>query len=98
MWWLAAAWILIDCCMNGLIFWSPIIIESINKGSLDADEDLDEDDRDALWHSILAALLSTLPFTLSAVVMVLNARNSRDANERHWHTAAPLLVAAAGMG
>jgi MFS family permease len=41
-------------------------------------------------------LMSAIPYAVSIAVQYLNARHSDRSGERRWHTAAPLLVAAAG--
>lgn len=47
--------------------------------------------------NILASLLAGLPFAVAGVVMVLNARHAKRRDERRWHTAIPLCVAAAAL-
>lgn len=48
--------------------------------------------------NVQAALLSALPFCAAAVAMVLNAQHSRARDERHLHTALPMLGTAVALG
>lgn len=61
-------------------------------------EESDSDDESVhlsrLHATMVAALLSAVPFTVAGVAMVLNAWHSKRHHERRWHTAVPLLVAA----
>lgn len=46
---------------------------------------------------LVVGLLSSLPYVIAAVGMVVVGRHSDATGERRWHVAAPALVAAAGL-
>jgi len=46
---------------------------------------------------LVVGLLSSLPYIVAAIGMVLVGRHSDSTNERHWHVAVPALVGAAGL-
>lgn len=67
---------------NALNFWMPTLVQELGMG---------EDD------FVAVGLVSAVPWTLAALVMVLVARRSDRTGERRWHATAPLLVSMIGL-
>ncbi|BDA50069.1 Putative tartrate transporter [Coccomyxa sp. Obi] len=82
-WHLAAISMVANIPKYGIIFWCPLIIDSILGGK---------------EKKAIVALLSALPFVISAVAILANAHHSKLTGERRWHVAIPLLVAAVALG
>lgn len=69
---------LVGLFLTSVLFWIPQMVNS-----------------SGLSHSFIdTGLLVMIPYTLSAVVMYLWSRRSDRLNERRWHVAVPLSVAA----
>ena len=68
------------------------------QGDIDDFDDEDEQEGSSmaggptLGSVVRVSLLSALPFALAAAVMLSNAYHAKRRNERHWHTALPLLA------
>ncbi|KAK9903306.1 hypothetical protein WJX75_002492 [Coccomyxa subellipsoidea] len=82
-WHLAAISMVANIPKYGIIFWCPLIIDSILGGKA---------------KKAFVALLSALPFVISAIAILANAHHSKLTGERRWHVAIPLLVAAVALG
>ncbi|KAK9804035.1 hypothetical protein WJX73_006048 [Symbiochloris irregularis] len=97
IWYLALIWTLVTTAMDGLVFWVPTIISSV----IYLDDDEDDGDESARHeeteHAAKSALLSAIPFGCAAITMVMVARHSKAARERHLHGAIPLVIAGLGF-
>jgi len=81
LWVIIGIWLLYSCGYYGIIFWLPLLLESIvGKQKV-----------------LLLGFLSAIPYVSSAVAMVLVARSSDRTLERRMHLALPALFSAIGF-
>lgn len=81
VWYLSVLYLMMVIGFWGITFWLPQIVKTEFRGISDFG----------------AAALSALPWVMAIVVLVLVSTSSDRKNERRWHAAIPLVVAAAGL-
>lgn len=82
VWTLSIAYLLSATAFYAVIFWMPTLVE---------ESGIDPGDY------MVVGLLTMIPWSVAAVVMVLWARHSDRTGERRWHTGLPLLFSALGL-
>ncbi|TRZ66880.1 MAG: MFS transporter [Rhodocyclaceae bacterium] len=81
VWACALAWLSLLAGAYGLIYWLPLIIKELSRGSSD----------------LTVGMLSALPWLGVAAGMIINAQHSDRTQERHWHVIVPSLICAGGL-
>jgi sugar phosphate permease len=85
VWLLAGVYIVIQIGVYIVNLWMPLILSSLSRsGAAGAD-------------ASLIARYATLPYLLAAVFTVIIGRSSDRTNERRWHLAGCMMLAAAGF-
>ncbi len=81
LWIIIGVWLLYSCGYYGIIFWLPLLIESLGLNS----------------NIVLVGFLSSIPYVCAAAAMLSVARSSDRQLERRLHLALPALIAAIGF-
>lgn len=81
VWYLGVLYFAMVIGFWGITFWLPQIVQSQFEGI----------------SNFGAAALSAIPWLMAAVALVIVSWSSDRKNERRWHLAVPLLIAAAGL-
>jgi len=84
VWLLACVYIVIQIGVYIVNLWMPLILSSLSRGTAVAD-------------ASLIARYATLPYLLAAIFTVIVGRTSDRSNERRWHLAGCMALAAAGF-
>lgn len=101
IWWLAGIWATTNLSMDCLVFWIPLMIESIiygEKEEWDISGDGEAAERILVSeHAVHVARLASIPFGMAALAMVAVAYSAKRFGDRHWHVAGSMLVAVAAL-
>jgi hypothetical protein len=112
--WLSACWLLVAAVMFGIVFFMPLLVQSMFAGggavaggggghgacsdSSKGGDDGGDGGEERGGGSSLVALATAVPFCLAALGMNINARLAGRANERHRHAGVPILLGGAALG
>jgi MFS transporter, ACS family, tartrate transporter len=93
VWLLAVVYIVIQIGVYIVNLWMPLILSSLSSGLAQAGAESGA----AAANSSLIARYATVPYVLAAIFTVVLGRTSDRWNERRWHLAGCMALAAAGF-
>eukprot|EP00873_Tetraselmis_striata_P027552 jgi/Tetstr1/447816/TSEL_035146.t1 len=95
VWYIGAVWLLVECSLYGILFWSNKLIQSFVR--LGGSGGRQAASTCLSGTTVKVSLLSVIPFGAAAATMLWVAARSKARNERRFHTAVPVFVAAMAM-